>query len=75
MKKVYASMLALASLSFAFWFNINPQGAMFCPKDASGNLVPYTVDRLNDKGETVTLSFGGLSQSQWCSHIAENPAR
>lgn len=72
MKRVLASLLTVAAVVPAFWFTINPDGERFCPT-SGGSLVPYTVDRMNDEGETVTLSFDGAAQRLWCDNIAANP--
>lgn len=68
--KLFASTLSIGAMAFVFWFNVNPQGATFCPTASDGTLKPYTVVRTNNEGELVTLSFEGASQKLWCDAVA-----
>lgn len=72
---MFKKVLAAAAVVPMFWFTINADGAKFCPTSSDGTLVEYSVLRPNDLGEMQTLTFGGLSQSVWCSAVAETPAR
>jgi hypothetical protein len=65
--------LFVATASFAFWFNVNPEMLKFLPTDSNGNLKEYTRDTVNRDGEDVTLRFGGLAQSGLKSVVDSMP--
>jgi hypothetical protein len=71
----FAKIMAAAAVLPLFWVSINAEGVKFCPKNASGDLVTYTVERPDKDGVMQTLSFTGASQALWCSNVAEVPVR
>jgi hypothetical protein len=71
----FAKIMAAAAVSTVFWFNINPQGAVFCPRSTDGTLVPYSVQRPDQFDVLQTLTFDGAAQALWCSNVAEVPVR
>ena len=73
MKKLTASLVSLAAIVPLFWYNVIPWAPQYCPTDAAGNVVDYTVQRPNGFGETVTLVFGGMAQKDLCTHIERFP--
>lgn len=74
MKRLLASFITAGAILPLLWFNIIPWAGEYCPKDASGKTVEYTVQRPNGFGEIVTLVFGGSSQQQLCKMVEDFPA-
>ena len=81
MKKLSTLMLSAGAIVPLLWFNVIPWAGQYCPKNADGKLVPYTVQRENMFGKVITLVFGGNppnggpdAQQQLCEMVANFPA-
>ena len=81
MKQFIAAALSAAAIVPLIWYTVVPQAKTYCPTDASGNLLPYSIVRMNNFGEKVELLFGKAStdarhnaQTKLCTMVADYPA-
>lgn len=79
MKRFLALALSTGAVMPLFWASIIPWASQYCPRDAKGNLVAYSVLRENGFGQMVNLVFGEKNktnrdpQTKLCTMVSDYP--
>lgn len=72
MKRIFSSLISLAAVLPAFWFNVVPNAADYCVGTPETGYAAYSVQRPDREGVLQTLTFNTSAQTQLCNHVAAN---